>query len=270
MAETAKQVLERLGRLGVAGPGAEVLHVVGVGGADQPLVWRVILRDPSRRGEVRDVAVRDGSVVSNQAVPAAYQNRVPQSPLPGVGLSTDSGQVFLIADREANRQKVGFDTLDYEVLAGGDGGSAVWVVRMVAGDGQRVGELFVRDRDAHVFRERWFVSSAGGEGSQPGSGESSPDVGEQVGEAFNEGWVATREGIGRGTEAVRSGAVRAGGAVRGFFSQLFQQEPAAPGAPAGNPPPSYGWASPAPQAPVPAGAPPGPGQVASPAGHFYH
>ncbi|CAN5357409.1 hypothetical protein BH23VER1_BH23VER1_17640 [soil metagenome] len=228
-APTAKEALQALGQRVGPAYAASVVQVIGVRGVDQPPVWRILAQDPYRRGVVRDFTVQNGQVVNDQLVPPAYLARVPVLPIPTDGLRTDSSRAFVIADHAAHQARVGFDSLDYEARASDPATGPIWIVRLNDQRGLVVGEVLIRASNGVVLRQQWFPGGipsdsgalAGGS-SRPAGRPSTAESG--IAESVAEGWEVAKDSVSKGSTAVKSGVVKAGGAIREFFGEVFEAE----------------------------------------------
>ncbi|MDB4673501.1 hypothetical protein OAF27_01685 [Verrucomicrobiales bacterium] len=189
--------------------GTKVVQVIGVGGIDQPPVWRFIARDPKDSAVLRDFAVQDGKVVGNQFVPPAFYDQVPKYVVPISRLKIDSGGAFIIADKLANDCGTGFDSIDYEIRGGDPASGAIWILRLRDKKGAQVGEVLIRANDGHVLRQKWGRKSA---------------VGEVVATSIDR----AKTSVTNGATAIAGGAVKTGGAVKEFFQGVFDKDKTAP------------------------------------------
>ena len=189
--------------------GTKVVQVIGVGGVDQPAVWRFIARDPKQQGVLRDFAVQGGKVVGDQFVPPAYHDQVPNYVVPLSHLKIDSGGAFIIADKLAHDSGTGFDSIDYEIRGGDPASGAIWILRLRDNKGAQVGEVLIRASDGHVLRQKWGRKSA-------------------VSEVVTTSIDRAKTSVANGATAIAGGAVKTGGAVKEFFQDVFKKEEAAP------------------------------------------
>lgn len=203
---------------------ANVVQVIGVGGGDQPPVWRIITKDPYQSGAIRDFAVENGRVVGDQFVPPAYHSRIPEHVLREEKLGLDSTGVFLIANERAKRAKVGFYTLDYEMRFMESGGG-LWIVRLNGADRGRVGELIIRSANGAVVRERWWQPKpALAEPVIRAEGSQSESESESIGDQIAGRWHMAKRGLSDGSAGIKKNAEHAGKSVRSFFREVFASE----------------------------------------------
>jgi|GEM_PF-1721224 len=223
---TAKQAVVTLGREKGTGYADNIVQIVGIQGGDQPKVWRILARDPYQYGAIRDFAVQENRVVGDQFVPPAYHRQIPALVVPSSALKTDSSEAFIIADKAASEAKVGFDSLDYEMLGSDPSTGPVWVVRLVGRSGLMVGELVIRGRDGQMLRKKWFPQGVELARNKVKPSGASRNV--AMRQAFSEGWGKTKKGFSRGSEAVKEGVSKAGNSVKGFFDNVFKRRPEQP------------------------------------------
>lgn len=222
---TAVQALQALGKDRGEEFQSGVLQVIGIGGTDQPPVWRVIARDPFQPGAIRDFAIENGRVVGDQFVPPAYHARIPANVIDRNSIRADSGAVFLIANERARKSKIGFYSLDYEIRSTAQKPGEIWIVRLNGRARERVGELIVDAKSGQILRERWWQPSP-----DPAV-DGSPEVPEEgardsIEEQISEGWKIAKEGVSQGGALVRQNAGQAGRSVKGFFRGMFASEEA--------------------------------------------
>ncbi len=110
-----------------------VAAVRGLRGQDQPDVWEIIVRDSNSAGDACYLV--DGKRILKSG---RVKEGVVGAPLALASLSVDSPQAFRIADAEARRSKVGFDSIDYELRATPKGRAPLWLVRLRDAAGNEV------------------------------------------------------------------------------------------------------------------------------------
>jgi hypothetical protein len=119
-----------------------VIEVEGRGGVPEPLVWRVVLDDPTARGGVRELDVAHGKIIAEHTPVRAYSGSPEGAIIDFSKLNLDSSGAFSVAEREAQKAKVGFDSVDY-TLRTGDGPDAnpVWVIHIMDTSHHSIGRL---------------------------------------------------------------------------------------------------------------------------------
>lgn len=140
--DTAYQALRVVGKTRGQDTMNQVISVQGLGGAPQPGAWKILLDDPAARGGVRELDVARGKIVAEHTPVGAPAGGA----LDFHRLNLDSEGAFTIAQKEAQKARVSFDTVDY-ALRGAEGGNAagapVWVVTLRDATGETVGGLRV-------------------------------------------------------------------------------------------------------------------------------
>jgi hypothetical protein len=106
----------------------QVTAIVGHSGRPQPVAWRIILSDPAARGGERELDVVAGQISSERAPVRSSASGV--TPIDLTKLNLDSDGAFRAAEKEASRNQVGFDSLNYRLSVDGASGQPVWNVEM--------------------------------------------------------------------------------------------------------------------------------------------
>jgi hypothetical protein len=140
--DTAYQALRTVGAL----RGQEALkHVVEVEGRDgvpQPIVWRVVLDDPAARGGVRELDVAHGKIIAEHTPIRTYSGSAAGALIDFSKLNLDSSGAFTVAEKQAEKARVGFDNVDYTLRTGdGPDASPIWVVHMMDASHHSIGTL---------------------------------------------------------------------------------------------------------------------------------
>jgi hypothetical protein len=118
---------------------SQVTSLVGKLGRPQPVDWRVILDDPTARGGVRELDIVSGQISSERtpAQPAAQGSR----PIDLTKLNLDSDGAFQAAEREAKRNQVGFDSVNYRLAVEGASHEPVWTLELYDYEQRSVGTV---------------------------------------------------------------------------------------------------------------------------------
>lgn len=142
--QTAYQVLRALGAERGDDALKHVIEVEGQDGVPQPVVWRVVLDDPAARGGVRELDITGGKVVAEHTPIRAYAGSSAGALIDFHKLNLDSSGAFSVVEKEAQKARVGFDSVDY-TLRTGDGPQAnpVWVIHMMDTAHHSVGTVSV-------------------------------------------------------------------------------------------------------------------------------
>jgi len=117
----------------------QVTAIVGQSGRPQPVAWRVTLDDPAARGGERELDIVSGQI-SSERTPA----RPPASglaPIDLTKLNLDSDGAFRTAEKEASRNQVGFDSVNYRLSVDAVSSQPVWTVEMFDYEQRPVGSV---------------------------------------------------------------------------------------------------------------------------------
>ncbi|MFN0126960.1 MAG: hypothetical protein ACKV19_09795 [Verrucomicrobiales bacterium] len=224
--QTGLEALGVLSRARGAALGNQVVVLTGERGSEQPAAWRLVTRDPAFAGRFLEYVVKNGRLVSQQAVPTADAGRFATAPLVRSKLKIDSHVVFWRAHTEAKKVLVGFDAVDYELRNAEFTTTPVWVVRLVNTSGAKVGELAVSAESGNVLRRTWFDA-----GRQPATGRRAasaplPNTGTTaINEKAQQAWEGTRAGWNEGKKAVKSGLRKASTTVGGWLLRAGGESP---------------------------------------------
>jgi hypothetical protein len=142
--DTAYQALRTVGAQRGADVLKHVIEVQGQGGIPQPIVWRVVLDDPAARGSVREVDVAHGRIVAEHTPLRAYSGSAAGALIDFHKLNLDSSGAFTVAEKEAQKARIGFDSVDY-ILRTGDGpnGDPIWVIHMMDASRHSIGTMSI-------------------------------------------------------------------------------------------------------------------------------
>jgi hypothetical protein len=142
--DTAYQVLRAVGAQRGADTLKHVIEVEGRDGVPQPTVWRVVLDDPAASGGVRELDVAHGRIVAEHTPVRAYSGSAAGALIDFSKLNLDSSGAFTVAEKEAQKARVGFDSVDY-TLRTGDGPEAnpIWVIHMMDTARHSIGAMSV-------------------------------------------------------------------------------------------------------------------------------
>ena len=140
--DTAYEALRTVGSERGAETLKHVIEVDGRGGVPEPVVWRVVLDDPAATGGVRELEVAHGKIVGEHTPVKAYGGSPEGALIDFANLNLDSAGAFTVAEKQAQKAKIGFDSVDY-TLRTGDGPNAnpVWVIHMMDSTQHSLGSL---------------------------------------------------------------------------------------------------------------------------------
>jgi hypothetical protein len=144
----------------------QVTAIVGQSGRPQPVAWRVVLDDPAARGGERELDIVSGQVSSERA-----PVRSPGSgsvPIDLTKLNLDSDGAFRAAEKEASRNQVGFDSINYRLSADAASGQPVWNLEMFDYEQRPVGNVRIAaGNGALLSAGNWVSGNRDVRGPQP-------------------------------------------------------------------------------------------------------
>jgi hypothetical protein len=117
----------------------QVTAIVGQSGRPQPVAWRVVLDDPAARGGERELDIVSGQVSSERAPVRSLGSG--SAPIDLTKLNLDSDGAFRAAEKEASRNQVGFDSVNYRLSADAGSGQPVWNLEMFDYEQRPVGNV---------------------------------------------------------------------------------------------------------------------------------
>jgi hypothetical protein len=151
--ETAYKALRVLGRQRGEKALNQIVAIQGRNGSPQPVTWFVQLDDPAARGGIRELEVTNLQVAGERA-PLRADNQG-AGPIDLTRLNVDSDAAFQAAEQEARRHQVGFDTVDYSLVAGA-GQIPTWRLELKDAHSSKVGVVRVAaDSGAVVGGSEW-------------------------------------------------------------------------------------------------------------------
>ncbi len=165
-----------------------VVEIVGERGSPGPVEWIATLKDPTARGGVREITLTDGKITGERTPMSGRTEVAAMAPLAKGAVTTDAGGVFEITQREAVKNEVGFDWIDYQLKVDPQLGRPVWDVKIYDNLGAPVGTLRIAGDGGTVVKG--FTPHPDRRVEPPQTNRSSDGLLERVGE-FGEN-IATR------------------------------------------------------------------------------
>ncbi len=187
------------------GSDAALLEMTGDRGEPGPSDWKVIFRDPSARGGIREVIASGHEIVSQRTPLRGYGDVGTQQPIALNRLNLDSGGAFDVANKQAVARQVPFNWVDYSLRANNVTGAPMWVLRLYNNLGAQVGVLQVSAEDGSVIMPLEVVSQPRN-GSTTQESVATKKIGGLIGTVGN---AAERVGT-----TVKDGTLRAVGTVQ--------------------------------------------------------
>ena len=130
-----------------------IVMIEGRYGHHQPRAWRILTLDPKMQGRMREFMINGDKIDSERLLLAwKYGRRVPLREV-----TVDSKDAFIQADLAAKDAKIGFDSLNYQLIMPAESREPLWVVTLVRQNGDAVGEVQVGAKTGVVLRKAWQV-----------------------------------------------------------------------------------------------------------------
>jgi len=140
---------------------ARILEITGKKGVTQPEVWKFLIQDRAIRSGLRVVEVRNGRVVKEQTPTSGYVTSGTPSTINMGMVRIDSDAAFQIANKQAVKANVGFDSADYALRMDLNSGRPVWVLTLNDQAHRTVGTVFISSDSGKVVRvENLYGSNA--------------------------------------------------------------------------------------------------------------
>jgi len=117
----------------------QVTALIGHSGKPQPVDWLVTLDDPTARGGVRELDVVAGQISAERAPVHSAGGGLPTIDL--TKLNLDSDGAFQTAEREAKKNQVGFDSVNYKLSVEGGSPEPVWTLDLFDYEQRPVGTV---------------------------------------------------------------------------------------------------------------------------------
>lgn len=160
-AETAYHALRVVGTARGQDTLNHVISVQGRSGAPQPGRWKVTLEDATARGGVRELDIANGKIVAEHTPVGALGGNSVGPAMDFHKLNLDSEGAFTIVQKEAQKARVSFDSVDYALHAGT--AAPVWAVTLRDVSGRNVGSMRIAADTGAVVRSDLFGRRPPGE-----------------------------------------------------------------------------------------------------------
>jgi hypothetical protein len=119
----------------------QVVAISGQMGEPHPASWKIILDDPAARGGIRELEVIAGRVNAERA--PVHSEPAPSRPIDPTKLNLDSDGAFRVAEQQARKNQVGFDSVNYRLEAEPGGGGPIWALELFDYERRPVGTVRV-------------------------------------------------------------------------------------------------------------------------------
>jgi hypothetical protein len=124
--DTAYKALRVVGKQRGENALGQIVSISGVYGHPQPNNWQILLNDPSGRAGARELQIGSGQVLSERAARPSQSG----TPIDLSKLNLDSDGAFHLAEQEAARNQVSFDSASYRLFAQGAARQPIWKIEL--------------------------------------------------------------------------------------------------------------------------------------------
>ena len=157
--DTAYKALRVIGTLRGEKALGQILSISGKSGRPEPMEWTVRLDDPAARGAVRELNIANGQITADRA--PVKSGSPGGRPIELTNLNLDSDGAFRVAEEQARRNQVGFDSVNYSLSSDPASGKPVWTLDLFDYDRQPVGAVRVAAENGKlVSGENWMPNAA--------------------------------------------------------------------------------------------------------------
>ena len=134
---------------------SRLVAVTGVNGGPQPKEWHLFAYDLKQPTLISHFVVKGGKL-ANAAMLDAQRSKQWAAPVIGWDkVKTDSEQVFKLADAAARAAAVGFNAIDYRLMADRTTRVPVYQVELRDAAGKSVGRLKIDGAQGRVLSQSW-------------------------------------------------------------------------------------------------------------------
>ena len=180
---TANQSLKALQVLRGRQVVSTIVGVAGFYGQDQPQQWRLLAVDTRVPNLLHEYAMQAGKIVGERHFSRRPDEDLPSIVIPPGNLRIDSPQAFAIANENARRAGVGFDSVHYQLRCRDLRKEPVWVINLIDQQQNTVGVQYLSAITGETLRSVWHRP-----GTQEYSNVNAPDgifnkLGKTIGDA---------------------------------------------------------------------------------------
>ncbi len=153
---TALQSLAALQKMTAREKLTGLVEVSGKGGQPTPLAWRIVFFEPRSATKTAAVTIRGNRVEERNASREFYPANEPPGFFEMSKVEVDCVGAFRIADKEAGKAMVGFDTIDYRLRCRELSEEPVWTLTLRAKSGAAQGTITLSAQTGKVLRTVWY------------------------------------------------------------------------------------------------------------------
>jgi hypothetical protein len=136
-----------------------VISLAGPDGAPQPERWKILIEDSSIRGELREIEVADGRILSAHAAARELTGSTEGATIDTRRLNLDSSGAFAVASHTADKSGTPFATATYRLRAD-ERGEPVWIVTLQNEARRPVGTIYIGANRGNVTRTEGLFAGA--------------------------------------------------------------------------------------------------------------
>ena len=133
-----------------------IVEMRAFNGVPQPKEWTVVAYDPTSIYLLTEYWAGEGRAVNEGPYDKIYPDKAPIGYIDFAQLKLDSVAAFTVAEGEARRARVGFNSLNYVLRAREYSNEPIWILALVDADERLVGKVHVSGVTGSVLRTIWI------------------------------------------------------------------------------------------------------------------
>jgi len=133
-----------------------IMEMRGFNGIPQPREWNVVVYDASSATLLIEYWAGDGRAVNEGPYDEIYPDKAPIGYIDFSKLKLDSVAAFTVAEGEARKARVGFDSLNYVLRSREYSNDPVWILALIDADQRLVGKVHVSGVTGSILRTIWI------------------------------------------------------------------------------------------------------------------
>ena len=137
-----------------------VVGITGFYGQTQPRQWLILTKEKNSPDQMHEFVITDGVVEGRRRMRKLPNQDIPTIPIERNRLKIDSDRVFDVAESLANIQKVGYDSVHYQLRCRDANNEPVWVVNLLDPIGRSIGVHYVSAESGELLRSVWHKLKA--------------------------------------------------------------------------------------------------------------
>ncbi len=134
-----------------------IAEIRATGGQPQPLQWDVVLFDENSPGLLHRYTVSAGRARDSGPEERRYPSDIPDGFFTSTDLGVDSVAAFTIAEAEARKARLGFDSCDYFLRSREYIREPIWQLDLVDAAHRLVGTVHLSGTTGEVLRTVWVI-----------------------------------------------------------------------------------------------------------------